>query len=153
MSVFCVFTEKTPLYKIVAEHLEGWLETRAVAEQPVSAHIERELRSYLTCGILCFGFGRARCASFLADRPNAVAALDVLGRQSLVSHGLVKQSLNPQHWGVVQRSPCRNSHIVTVGSWSAGPGRRGIRRRTAPLGVRVPVPIPTLRADRLRPKL
>ena len=55
--------EKTPLYKIVAEHLEGWLENRAVAEHPVSAHIERELRSYLTCGILCFGFGRARCTS------------------------------------------------------------------------------------------
>jgi len=73
--MFRVFTEKTPLYKIVAEHLEGWLETRAVAEQPVSAHIERELRSYLICGILCFGFGRARRASFLADRPNAVAAL------------------------------------------------------------------------------
>ena len=55
--------EKTPLYKVVAEHLEGWLENRAVAEQPVSAHVERELRSYLTCGILCFEFGRARCAS------------------------------------------------------------------------------------------
>ena len=55
--------EKTPLYKVVAEHLEGWLETRAVAEHPVSAHVERELRSYLTCGILCFGFGRGRCAS------------------------------------------------------------------------------------------
>jgi hypothetical protein len=47
----------------VAEHLEGWLENRSVVEQPVSAHVERELRSYLTCGILCFGFGRARCAS------------------------------------------------------------------------------------------
>jgi hypothetical protein len=55
--------EKTPLYKVVAEHLEGWLEARAVAEQTVSAHVERELRSYLTCGILCFGFGRARCTS------------------------------------------------------------------------------------------
>ena len=55
--------ERTPLYKVVAEHLEGWLENRSVAEQPVSAHVERELRSYLTCGILCFGFGRARCAS------------------------------------------------------------------------------------------
>ena len=55
--------EKTPLYKVVAEHLEGWLENRSVVEQPVSAHVERELRSYLTCGILCFGFGRARCAS------------------------------------------------------------------------------------------
>ena len=55
--------EKTPLYKIVSEHLEGWLKIWAVAEQPVSAHVERELRSYLTCGILCFGFGRARCTS------------------------------------------------------------------------------------------
>ena len=55
--------ERTPLYKVVAEHLEGWLENRSVAEQPVSAHVERELRSYLTCGILCFGFGRARCTS------------------------------------------------------------------------------------------
>ena len=27
---------------------------------------------------------------------------------------------------IVQRSPCRNSHMVTVGSWSAGPGRREI---------------------------
>ena len=41
--------EKTPLYKIVAEHLEGWLENRAVARQPVLAHVDRELRSYLTC--------------------------------------------------------------------------------------------------------
>jgi len=55
--------EKTPLYKIVSEHLEGWLENQSVAEHPVSAHVERELRSYLTCGILCFGFGRARCTS------------------------------------------------------------------------------------------
>ena len=55
--------ERTPLYKVVAEHLEGWLENRSVVEQPISAHVERELRSYLTCGILCFGFGRARCAS------------------------------------------------------------------------------------------
>ena len=55
--------ERTPLYKVVAEHLEGWLENREVAEQPVSAHVERDLRSDLTCGILCFGFGRARCTS------------------------------------------------------------------------------------------
>ena len=42
---------------------------------------------------------------------------------------------------------------TTVPAWRSGPGRRGIRRRTAPPGVRVPVPFPTLRADRLRPKL
>jgi hypothetical protein len=50
--------ERSPPYKIVAEQLEN----RAVAKQPVSAHLERELRSYLTCGILCFGFVWARCA-------------------------------------------------------------------------------------------
>ena len=52
--------EKTPLSKIVSEHLEGWHENQSVTEHPVSAHVERELRPYLTCGILCFGFGRAR---------------------------------------------------------------------------------------------
>jgi hypothetical protein len=34
--------EKTPLFKVVSEYLEGWLESRVVAEQSVLAHIERE---------------------------------------------------------------------------------------------------------------
>jgi len=55
--------ERKPLSKVVAEHFESRLENRAVAEHPVSAYVEGELRSYLTCGILCFGFGRGRCAS------------------------------------------------------------------------------------------
>ena len=53
--------EKTPLYKIVSENLESWLEWREAAERPVPGHVEEELRGYLECGLLCFGFARALC--------------------------------------------------------------------------------------------
>ena len=39
----------------------GWLELRDEAERPVPGYVEEELRGYLECGILCFGFGRALC--------------------------------------------------------------------------------------------
>jgi hypothetical protein len=54
--------EKTPLHKIVSENLESWLEWREAAERPVPGHVEEELRGYLECGLLCFGFARALCA-------------------------------------------------------------------------------------------
>jgi len=53
--------EKTPLHKIVLENLESWLEWRDRAERPVAAYVEEELRGYLECGLLCFGFARALC--------------------------------------------------------------------------------------------
>ena len=53
--------EKTPLHKIISENLESWLEWREAAERPVPGYVEEELRGYLECGILCFGFARARC--------------------------------------------------------------------------------------------
>ena len=53
--------EKTPLYKIVAECLEGWLADRSAREQPIADYVEEEFREYLTCGLLCFGFARAVC--------------------------------------------------------------------------------------------
>jgi hypothetical protein len=53
--------EKTPLHKIVSENLESWLEWRERAERPVPGYVEEELRGYLECGILCFGFARALC--------------------------------------------------------------------------------------------
>jgi hypothetical protein len=45
----------------VSENLEGWLAWREAAERPVPGSVEEELRGYLECGILCFGFARARC--------------------------------------------------------------------------------------------
>jgi len=53
--------ERTPLHKIISENLASWLEWRDVAERPVPGYVEEELRGYLECGILCFGFGRALC--------------------------------------------------------------------------------------------
>ncbi|MES1175278.1 MAG: transposase zinc-binding domain-containing protein [Myxococcales bacterium] len=56
--------EATPLYKIVAEHLETFLaEAREKHERALPQYVERELREYLKCGILAHGFLRARCRS------------------------------------------------------------------------------------------
>ena len=53
--------EKTPLFKIVSECLEGWLANRSAREHSVAGYVEEEFRGYLTCGLLCFGFARAVC--------------------------------------------------------------------------------------------
>jgi hypothetical protein len=52
------------LHAVVREHLESWLALQREGEldaPAVPAFVERELRKYLTCGILAQGFGRARC--------------------------------------------------------------------------------------------
>src|SRR5688572_1074279 len=54
--------EETLLHRIVAEHLETFLaEARDNHERPVPRYVERELRAYLECGILEYGFLRALC--------------------------------------------------------------------------------------------
>jgi hypothetical protein len=45
----------------VSEYLESWLEWRDQADRTAPDYVEDELRGYLECGILCFGFGRALC--------------------------------------------------------------------------------------------
>ena len=58
--------ETTTLHRIVREQLETYL---ALANESdpmgdgVPDHVEKEFRSYLTCGILAHGFARARCSS------------------------------------------------------------------------------------------
>jgi hypothetical protein len=69
--------EKTPLQKIVSENLKNWLEWREAAERPVSGYVEDELRGYLECGILCFGFARAVCTTC---RTGFVVAFSCKGR-------------------------------------------------------------------------
>jgi hypothetical protein len=69
--------EKTPLHKIVSENLEGWLAWREAAERPVPGYVEDELRGYLACGLLCFGFARAICMSC---RTGFVVAFSCKGR-------------------------------------------------------------------------
>jgi len=53
----------TPLYRAVQNHLETFLALCRDdwEEERISPHAERELRAYLECGILAYGFARARC--------------------------------------------------------------------------------------------
>ena len=57
--------EGTVTYQAVQGHLEPWLRLARSSEpdgDPIPAHVEREFRKYLTCGVLAHGFVRARCA-------------------------------------------------------------------------------------------
>ena len=56
--------EQTALYQIVQQHLETYLALAREDDwnvQRVPAYVEREFRRYLECGILAYGFARARC--------------------------------------------------------------------------------------------
>jgi hypothetical protein len=51
------------LYRLVQQQLETWLAHRRESDSdglPAAAHVERELRDFLACGILVYGFARAR---------------------------------------------------------------------------------------------
>lgn len=55
--------DQTLFYRLIARHVETWLAERNLGDKPVAAYVEAELRGYLRCGILSFGFARARCGS------------------------------------------------------------------------------------------
>jgi len=53
----------TPLYRVVQNYLETFivLSHSDWEEESIPSYAERELRRYLECGILAYGFARARC--------------------------------------------------------------------------------------------
>ena len=53
--------EKEPLYQVLAGHLETFLQQARTSEHRLPLHVEKEMRAYLECGILAYGFVRARC--------------------------------------------------------------------------------------------
>ena len=53
--------EAEPLYQVLGEHLETFLERTRSSDRQLPAYVERELRAYLECGILAYGFMRVRC--------------------------------------------------------------------------------------------
>jgi hypothetical protein len=54
--------EATVLYRIVAQHLETFLaEAREHYDKPLPGYVEKELREYLRCGLLPYGFARCVC--------------------------------------------------------------------------------------------
>ena len=60
--------EKEPLYQVLAEHLETFLERTRSSDRQLPAHVEKELRAYLECGILAHGFLRVRCEDCAHER-------------------------------------------------------------------------------------
>ena len=54
--------EKHPLYRVLADHLETFLQCTRTSEHSLPSHVEGELRSYLACGILAYGFLLLRCS-------------------------------------------------------------------------------------------
>jgi hypothetical protein len=63
--------ESEPLYQVLAGHLETFLARQRAADQPLPRYVEQELRAYLQCGILAYGFVRARCAACGESRAGA----------------------------------------------------------------------------------
>jgi hypothetical protein len=56
--------EKTLLHAVVRDRLEPFLAAardRSPSGRGLPAHVERDLRAYLDCGLLCRGFARIRC--------------------------------------------------------------------------------------------
>ncbi len=56
--------EQTVLYRLVQQHLETYLALACEGDwdgHAVPGYVECELRRYLECGILAYGFARARC--------------------------------------------------------------------------------------------
>jgi hypothetical protein len=60
--------EESILYGVVAAHLETFLERQHRRDRIVPRFVERELRSFLDCGILANGFLRVYCDACRKDR-------------------------------------------------------------------------------------
>jgi hypothetical protein len=60
--------EESPLYKVVAGHLEMFLARQRERDRQVPAFAEREFRSFIDCGVLARGFVRVHCDDCGLDR-------------------------------------------------------------------------------------
>jgi hypothetical protein len=54
--------EQTLLYQVLAENLETFLDQCQKAEHELPRYVEKELRDYLSCGVLGHGFVRIKCS-------------------------------------------------------------------------------------------
>ncbi len=60
--------EKTLLHEVVREQLERFLARARRNGAPVAHFVERELRAYVECGVLAYGFLRVHCDGCGHDR-------------------------------------------------------------------------------------
>src|SRR5204862_206061 len=60
--------EDSLLYRTIADHLETFLARQQERGREVPYFVEREMREYLSCGVLACGFLRLVCESCGKDR-------------------------------------------------------------------------------------
>jgi hypothetical protein len=60
--------ETEPLYQVLADHVETFIEHTRSSDRQLPVHVEEELRAYLRCGILAHGLLRVRCEDCSEDR-------------------------------------------------------------------------------------
>ena len=60
--------EDSVLYGVVSENLETFLQWQRQRDRVVPRLVERDLRSFLECGILAHGFVRVHCDACGSDR-------------------------------------------------------------------------------------
>ena len=60
--------EESLLYQVVAGELETFLASQQDNERQVPGFVEKELRSFLDCGVLARGFLRIACHTCKLDR-------------------------------------------------------------------------------------
>jgi len=105
--------EKAPLHKVGSGNHESWLAWRDRTERPVPGYVEEELRGYLECGPLCFGFARAICTTC---RTGFVVAFSCKGRG-------VCPSCNGRHMAQTA------AHLAHCVGQAHGPGGGGVSAR------------------------
>jgi len=114
------------LYGVVSEQLETFLDRQRRRERLVPRFVERELRSFLECGVLAHGFLRVHCDACGRDR---VVAFSCKGR-SLCSVAAGWLTLRPT--SSIACSPkflsgggCCHSPAPCATAWPMTPGWQG----------------------------
>jgi len=87
--------EKTVLYRILAAELETFLrDAHADPTRSLPRFVERELRSFLDCGLLCRGFARVACQ---ACQREVLVAFSCKGRGFCTSCGARRMAATAAH--------------------------------------------------------
>ena len=80
--------EQELLHQILVEHLETFLDRARTEEHQLPGYVEKELRNYVECGVLGYGFVRLRCDCGKEER---AVAFSCMGRE-INRKGLVRPS-------------------------------------------------------------
>ena len=68
--------EQALLHRVLVEHLETFLARARTEEHALPGYVEKELRNYVTCGVLGCGFVRLKCDCGKEERVVALTAND-----------------------------------------------------------------------------